>query len=565
MTCLSENTVAEFLQGDPTAAERVEEHIDQCPQCRAWVSNVGMLTKRGVEVPDIIVDEPTSPDAPSGAPATGTVLGGRFHILDALGKGSMGSVYRAEDVVLGTDVAIKLLHPEVACVPSLLRQLHRETLTSRRINHPNVRRVFDLGEADGIAFITMEFIEGETLASHLARGRPNPTDALAIIDQICAALDAAHNESVVHRDLKLSNIMIDRDAHVTVTDFGLARDLSRDTTTGGVAVGTPSYWSPEQSRGEPATPRSDIYALGIIMCDLFCGESRGTQSASLICRVPPALRHIVRKCLEPSPVDRYGSAADVRLAISRAGPRERGRRVAWIVAAGTAALAMVAITYAITRDADSPLPQATPKPSHSSGAAARDESPPPTGVAAPSEDHLTATGPALVRSARPDRSAKATKRRARHRRPKSEPGGSDTARPIEIAPGAVDELALAGERLDAVERERIGRGILLADLDGYSAARDEVNTAMSQNDAAAAEKPLEQLERLLTTAVVDERFIDRKLTRIATLSRARQRRGQHEKRLADSLAGVHEAYFAENFELANERLNQLWRLIEAGE
>ena len=233
----------------------------------------------------------------------------------------MGLVYAAHDRRLDTPVAVKLLLPEVAQMPELLEQLQRESLIGRRITHPNVCRVHDLEQSRGsdgrFDFITMELVEGTTLQALLSSGAIPPDEIVAILVQICAALEAAHAQGVVHRDLKPGNVMLDAQGTVKVLDFGLARDLHAERSTFGRPVGTPAYWSPEQARGEPATQASDLYALGRTALRMF-GSASGSDLRAELHRVPNRYRAIVARCLAERPDDRFASARAVRVALEAA-------------------------------------------------------------------------------------------------------------------------------------------------------------------------------------------------------------------------------------------------------
>src|SRR5215468_11928947 len=178
--------------------------------------------------------------------APGTLFAGRFRIVAPLGRGGMGEVYRADDLRLGQTVALKLLPIEVATDPVRLAQFHNEVRIARTISHRNVCRTYDIGDADGRPFLTMEYVDGEDLASLLKRiGRFPQEKAVEVARQICAGVAAAHERGVLHRDLKPANVMIDGQGHVRITDFGLA-GLADQIESGQVREGTPAYMAPEQ-------------------------------------------------------------------------------------------------------------------------------------------------------------------------------------------------------------------------------------------------------------------------------------------------------------------------------
>ncbi len=245
----------------------------------------------------------------------------------------MGEIYRAEDLRLGLTVALKFLPESVARVPAAWAHVEREVRVARQISHPNVCRVFDIGEGEDGPFIAMEFIDGEDLASLLKRiGRLPPDKGLQVAHQICTGLAAAHELGIVHRDLKPANIMLDGRGRVRITDFGLAalvEELRKDSLRGG----TPAYMAPEQAAGGPVTPRTDVYAAGLVLYELFSGRQAFSSSLSAAQRrstplklskvakgLDPAIERIVSRCLEPSPEARPASAAEIAAALPGGDP-----------------------------------------------------------------------------------------------------------------------------------------------------------------------------------------------------------------------------------------------------
>ena len=259
--------------------------------------------------------------------AAGSVLAQRYEILQTLGEGGMGAVYKAKDLELDRLVALKVIRPELAKNPAIIDRFKQELLLSQRVTHRNVIRIYDLGEGDGVKFITMEFIEGEDLRSLIfERKKLPPEEAVAIMEQVCLALDAAHSVDVIHRDLKPQNIMQDKAGRILVMDFGLARTLEGDgMTQTGALVGTMEYMSPEQALAKELDQRSDIFSAGLIFYELLTGQMpfrADSALASLIKRtqerarpisehdntIPQTLTSIVSKCLEREPAARYQSA-----------------------------------------------------------------------------------------------------------------------------------------------------------------------------------------------------------------------------------------------------------------
>jgi tetratricopeptide (TPR) repeat protein/predicted Ser/Thr protein kinase len=260
----------------------------------------------------------------------GTVLVGRYEILKTLGEGGMGAVYKAKDLALNRMVALKVIRPELANNPSIIDRFKQELLLSQRVTHRNVIRIYDLGEGDGMQFITMEFIEGRDLRSIiLERKKLSPEEAVGIMEQICLALDSAHSVGVIHRDLKPQNIMIDGNGRVLVMDFGLARTVEGEgMTQTGALVGTMEYMSPEQALAQELDQRSDLFSAGLIFYEMLTGEMpfrADSALASLIRRTqeraspisshdasfPQNLIFIVSKCLEREPAARYQTAREL--------------------------------------------------------------------------------------------------------------------------------------------------------------------------------------------------------------------------------------------------------------
>ena len=273
----------------------------------------------------------------------GTLFAGRFRIVAPLGRGGMGEVYRADDLRLGQAVALKLLPDNLSHDPGRLAQFHNEVRVARTIAHRNVCRTSDIGDADGRPFMTMEYVDGEDLASLLHRiGRFPQDKAIEVARQICAGLAAAHEKGVLHRDLKPANVMIDGDGHARLTDFGLA---SLGGAVDNIRSGTPAYMAPETLAGKEVTERSDIYALGLVLFELFTGkrvfeantlkelislhESSSIASPSSVVRdLDAAVERTIVRCLEHDPAKRPASA----LAVSAGLPG--GDQLAAALAAG---------------------------------------------------------------------------------------------------------------------------------------------------------------------------------------------------------------------------------------
>ncbi len=293
----------------------------------ATVSPVGAMT--GEAAAGGRVRHPQSDPTHSGL-APGTVIAQRYQILDVLGEGGMGAVYKANDRELNRTVALKVIRPELARNSAIVERFKQELRLSHQVTHKNVIRIYDLGEGEGIKFITMEYIEGKDLRSLIReKKRFTPEETVEVIQQVCQALDAAHSVGVIHRDLKPQNIMQDRSGRILVMDFGLARTLQGDgMTQTGALVGTMEYMSPEQALGKELDQRSDIFSLGLIGYELLTGKMpfvAESALASLIKRtqeraipvsdvddqIPGTLSGIVSKCLERDLSDRYQSVSAV--------------------------------------------------------------------------------------------------------------------------------------------------------------------------------------------------------------------------------------------------------------
>src|SRR5262245_43654924 len=277
----------------------------------------------------------TSSDSIShGRLAPGALLDGRYRIVGLLGAGGMGEVYRADDLRLGQPVALKFLPDALRDEPVRLAQFHNEVRTARQVSHPNVCRVYDIGEVDGVPYISMEYVDGENLATSLRRIGRFPEDKAAdIARQLCAGLAAAHQRGVIHRDLKPANVMLDGAGRVRIMDFGLAA-VGRIED---VRPGTPAYMAPEQLLGREVTQRSDIFALGLVIYELFTGrraytatsigelvnqhESRSAVPPSeLVSAIDAAIDHILLRCLDPDPDRRPASALAIAGALPGGDP-----------------------------------------------------------------------------------------------------------------------------------------------------------------------------------------------------------------------------------------------------
>ena len=378
---------------------------DYEPPTRAGVPQAAPRASTGAQTPPPISNDATLADANARSPISdsalklvqlfppGSLLAGRYEILRVLGEGGMGAVYQARDRELDRVIALKVIRPELAGNAAILQRFKQELILARHVSHKNVVRIYDLGEAEGIKFITMEYVDGDDLRSLLkSRGKFSPQDSVLIIEQVCRALDAAHVEGVIHRDLKPQNIMQDAQGRIVVMDFGLARSLEdAGMTQTGALVGTLEYMSPEQALGHELDQRSDLFAVGLIFYELLTGKvpyKADTGLASLMKRtqeraipasevdsaVPKALSRIVSRCLERDPAMRYQHATEIlqhlqawnsnpnitASALARVGPAQPSRtlqislnvpeRKGWLWAAGGILLAIVFSLIPLTRN-----------------------------------------------------------------------------------------------------------------------------------------------------------------------------------------------------------------------
>lgn len=260
----------------------------------------------------------------------GTTLANRYEILEILGEGGMGAVYKARDLHLEREVALKVIRPELASDHEIAHRFKQELILARQVSDRNIIRIFDIGEAENIKFITMEYVEGESLHAILRdRGKLEVTEAVDIMEQVAGGLAAVHREGIIHRDLKPGNIMRDKTGRVVVMDFGLARSLASDgMTRTGAMLGTIEYMSPEQAQGKELTASSDVFTFGLILYQLLAGvtpfyaesviasllmraQQRAVPLADIDKLIPGILSNIVAKCLETDPALRYQNAAEL--------------------------------------------------------------------------------------------------------------------------------------------------------------------------------------------------------------------------------------------------------------
>ncbi len=333
----------------PTCQTQIDAERALCPRCGASLSSNGNSaslnepsTMEGGE--SLLVDETVAVGEASGQGQVrhgrflpGDIIQERYRIVGLLGTGGMGEVYRADDLTLEQTVALKFLPDELSQDAGRLQRILNEVRIARQVSHGNVCRVYDIGEVDKSVFISMEYVDGEDLASLLRRiGRLPRDKAIELSNQLCTGLAAAHERGILHRDLKPMNIMIDGRGTVRITDFGLAT-LDGDEDRSDPRAGTPAYMSPEQLAGETISIQSDIYALGLVLYELFTGQrafkartlpelhklhSRRsvTMPSSILDDLDPAVERVILHCLEPDPRDRPKTALAVAAALPGGDP-----------------------------------------------------------------------------------------------------------------------------------------------------------------------------------------------------------------------------------------------------
>ena len=279
---------------------------------------------------DIDISQTRTIETPSEEFSTGSLFAGRYQIIEELGRGGMGRVYRVLDKELNEEIAMKLIRPEISAEKRTIERFKRELKLARKISHKNVGRMFELMESDGKRFITMEYVSGGDLKRFIRKSKQLTVDtAISIAMQICEGLSEAHNLGIVHRDLKPSNIMIEDNGDARIMDFGIARSIKgKDITGTGVMIGTPEYMSPEQVEGKEVDQRSDIYSLGIILYEMLTGRrpfegdtafAVGVKQKSEIPeepiqfnpRIPQDLNRLILKCLEKEKEVRFQTSSEL--------------------------------------------------------------------------------------------------------------------------------------------------------------------------------------------------------------------------------------------------------------
>jgi len=309
--------LAEACAGDEELRRKVKELLDADSEARTSYPTPGLREEL----------TPFTPDA-----EMFIALGERYDGIEFIGRGGMGVVFRARDREIDRVVALKLLRPSLAHNERVIERFRNEIRLALDITHKNVCRTYALERFNGTILISMEYVEGETLRSILDRVKGVSVPQGQVWSQeICDALEAAHEKKIVHRDLKPENIMVDREGHVKVMDFGIARSIEAGEGASGTIIGTPRYMSPEQVQGKAIGPASDIYSLGLVLCELFTGV-RGTPERFTAARqadpyLPAHIDRAIRRCLEENPKDRFQTANELKTALVADQKTRKGRRV----------------------------------------------------------------------------------------------------------------------------------------------------------------------------------------------------------------------------------------------
>jgi eukaryotic-like serine/threonine-protein kinase len=305
----------------------------ECPKCHSenndssrFCSNCAApLGPAGMEVPSLT----KTLETPVQVMRPGTVIAGKYKILEEIGHGGMGVVYKAEDTRLQRTVALKFLPPELTHIPEIRDRFRQEAKAAAALDHPNICTIYDFDQAEDRAFISMAYIEGQSLRKRIDSGPLELEEALKIAAQVAEGLQEAHGKGIVHRDIKSANIMVTPKGQAKVMDFGLARVAGASLVTQeGTTMGTVSYMSPEQARGEKVDHRTDIWSFGVVLYEMLSGELpfKGEQSQAIVYSIlkekprpltglrpglPPAIEQVVLKALEKEPDKRYQSFEEI--------------------------------------------------------------------------------------------------------------------------------------------------------------------------------------------------------------------------------------------------------------
>lgn len=333
-----EKFLAKACVGDKDLRREVENLIASFESSESFMQNPAVAEAASLfEDKKTLVANQTTGDLSNGAFVAGTVLASRYRIIGLLGKGGMGEVYRAEDIKLDQTVALKFLPDKLEKNKSALQRFIGEVRIARQVAHGNVCRVFDIAEIDGRHFLSMEYIDGDDLSSLLRRiGRLPSERAIEIARQLCVGLHAIHSAGILHRDFKPANIIIDSKGKARITDFGIA-GVEAEIANESLRIGTPAYMSPEQITGNEISQKSDIYALGLVLYEIFTGKQAfsadsiselikkhqsetPTNPSDYVKGIDPLVESVIFQCLEKNPQDRPSSAFHVAMALPGGNP-----------------------------------------------------------------------------------------------------------------------------------------------------------------------------------------------------------------------------------------------------
>ena len=299
-----------------------------CPECGTWNRSTAAVCSRcKADLP--VVENPTSEKPDEEISQLRQTTGSRYRVIRRLGGGGMASVYLAEHTQLERQVVLKVLHAHLANDPEMLERFRREASAASQLVHPNIVPIIDAGGGERLTFTVMPYMPGGSYAERIARGARQPAEVASVVAQAATALDYAHRQGIVHRDVKPDNVLFDEDGHALVTDFGIAeaRFQGRLTATGR-AMGTPHYMSPEQAMGKLVDGRSDIYSLGIVMYEALVGfppfdgpdafavgykqvHEQAVPPKTVNSELPDALNEIVMRCLSKTVAERFARANDL--------------------------------------------------------------------------------------------------------------------------------------------------------------------------------------------------------------------------------------------------------------
>lgn len=408
-------------------------------------------------------------------------LGDRYDIESPLGHGGMATVFRGSDRVLGRPVAIKVLAERYAGDEKFVTRFKREARAAAGLNHTNIVSVFDTGDTDGRHYIVMEMVEGETLADLLKREGPlSPDRAARISGTIARALEAAHEKGLIHRDVKPGNVMLTRDGDVKVMDFGIARAATDDTLTQtGMVLGTASYLSPEQSRGEPVDHRSDIYSLGCVMYEMLTGRPPFAGDT----QVGVAYKHVHERPEPPSAVN-PAVPAEVEAVVMRALEKDPAARHP------SAEAFRDALTSAVTGEPTEPLVGSTavlPRSDAEPTQALSHRRPPRRWLAAAVVGLLVIIAGILTVALTGENTPERRQRTGHPRRAEQTPANE----PVTTTPPISTDVDRAASALQEVVQVSLAQGLI--DADSATKILEEADKALGENDKGSLDKALEHL------------------------------------------------------------------------